>query len=122
MLVLPGLPQDHLPVAEDHASRVWRRKELGDATMAGPALAEVEAAASRAWSAQASEGFAVFTRHESEGRLHCALQVYFSPRAAGLARDLGAVVCPRPAPEGLTLLVGDPAVLVELATSGSGLP
>ncbi len=109
-------------MAADHAAQLWRRKELGDATMAGPALAEVEAAAGKAWSRQAPEGFAVLTRHESEGRLHCALQVYFSPRAAGLARDLGAVVCPRPAPEGLTLLVGDPAVLAELGTSGSGLP
>lgn len=109
-------------MTEDQSAQLWRRKELGDATMAGPALTEIEAAAGEAWSAQAPEGFAVFTRHESEGRLHCALQVYFSPRAAALARDLGAVACPRPAPEGLTLLVGDPAVLAALGTGSRNLP
>lgn len=109
-------------MAKEPTSQLWRRKELGDAIMAGPALAEVETAAGKAWSGQAPEGFAVFTRHESEGRLHCALQVYFSPGAAALGRDLGAVACPRPAAEGLTLLVGDPAVLAALGTGGGGLP
>jgi len=106
-------------MTQDHTTQLWRRKELGDATMAGPALAEVETAAGKAWSAQEPGGFAVFTRYESEGRLHCSLQVYFSPAAAALARDLGAVACPRPAATGLTLLVGDPAVLASLVAAGS---
>ncbi|MDQ2693115.1 MAG: hypothetical protein M3Y68_13840 [Chloroflexota bacterium] len=50
---------------------------------------------------------AVFTRLESEGRLHCELVVYFSPAAAELARKFGASPCERPAPAGLALLAGD---------------
>jgi hypothetical protein len=50
---------------------------------------------------------AVFTRHETEGRLHCEVIAYFSPSAAGLAELFEAEPCPRPSRSGLGLLAGD---------------
>ena len=49
---------------------------------------------------------AAFMRHESEGRLHCEVVVYFSPAAAVVARELNAEPCARPPPDGLSLLAG----------------
>jgi hypothetical protein len=49
---------------------------------------------------------AALMRHESEGRLHCEVVVYFSPAAALVARQLNAKPCPRPSPDGLSPLVG----------------
>lgn len=49
---------------------------------------------------------AVFMRHESEGRLHCEVKVYFSPASIDVARDLDAEPCEKPSPDGLTLLAG----------------
>jgi hypothetical protein len=50
---------------------------------------------------------AVFTRHESEGRLHCKVTAYFSPAAGEVARAFGAQPCAKPARAGLGLLAGD---------------
>lgn len=52
---------------------------------------------------------AVFTRHELEGRLQCEVVAYFSPAAAPLARQLGAVECAPPTHHDLDLLAGDAA-------------
>jgi len=45
-------------------------------------------------------------RHESEGRLHCEVRVYFSPAAADVAKAVGAIACKKPASNGLSLLAG----------------
>lgn len=50
---------------------------------------------------------AVFTRNESEGRLHCQVNAYFSPAALVVANALEAVPCERPSRSGLGLLAGD---------------
>ncbi|WKZ38240.1 MAG: GNAT family N-acetyltransferase [Anaerolineales bacterium] len=49
----------------------------------------------------------VFTRHESEGRLHCEVIAYFSPSASGLAEIFEAKPCQRPSRSGLGLLAGN---------------
>jgi hypothetical protein len=49
---------------------------------------------------------AVFTRHDSEGRLHCEVMAYFSPAAAEVARLFRAVPCNKPCIDGLSLLAG----------------
>src|SRR5512138_2714987 len=51
---------------------------------------------------------AVFTRSESEGRLHCEVIAYFSPAASEVARAFDAEPCLVPARSGLGLLAGDP--------------
>jgi hypothetical protein len=50
---------------------------------------------------------AVFTRLESEGRLHCKMIAYFSPAAQDVADTFGAEPCERPARAGLGLFAGD---------------
>ena len=50
---------------------------------------------------------AVFTRLESEGRLHCEVIAYFSPAAQKLANLFDAEPCEKPARSGLGLLAGD---------------
>jgi len=88
----------------------WFHLNLGDALLAGGPLARVEQGFAALYAAPGTgAGAAVFSRHESEGRLHCELNVYFSPGAATLARTLGAVPCPPPSPAGLGLLAGPPA-------------
>ena len=49
---------------------------------------------------------ALFMRHESEGRLHCEVMIYFSPAAADAAREVEANPCEKPSPVGLSLLGG----------------
>ena len=51
---------------------------------------------------------AVFTRHESEGRLHCEVIAYFSPAAGDLAKSFDAQPCEKPSRGELGLLAGDP--------------
>ncbi|MFC5520271.1 hypothetical protein [Polaromonas jejuensis] len=51
---------------------------------------------------------AVFTRHESEGRLHCEVVAYFSPAASVVAHVLNAAPCGKPARGELDLLAGEP--------------
>lgn len=52
---------------------------------------------------------AVFTRHESEGRLHCEVIAYFSPAAATVAHVLNAQPCDKPYRGELDLLAGESA-------------
>ena len=49
---------------------------------------------------------AVFVRHESEGRLHCEVKIYFSPASAVVAQAVDAVPCGKPSSDGLGLLAG----------------
>ena len=50
---------------------------------------------------------AVFTRHESDGRLQCEVIAYFSPAAATVAHVLNALSCEKPSRDHLDLLAGD---------------
>lgn len=79
----------------------WFMLNLGDAVLASERLGEIEARlqASRVTGA-------VYMRHESEGRLHCELKLYFTPELAELAATLGALPCMRPSPVGLGPLAG----------------
>lgn len=88
----------------------WFSKNLGDEPWAWEPLAEVETCFSLFYTkACAPEEMAVFTRHESEGRLHCQVIAYFSPAASAVAQELDAHPCAKPSPEGLSLLAGTDA-------------
>ena len=86
----------------------WHYKDLGDALMAHLELHEIETAVRAAQANQPeTSNLAVFTRHNSEGRLQCAVTAYFSPAASSLAQKFGAVACNRPQRNELALLCGD---------------
>lgn len=85
----------------------WFTSNLGDAMLAGQPLDHIKALfLSEYEGIDDSKEMAVFMRHESEGRLHCEVKIYFSPAAADLARAVGAIACRKPVSEGLSLLVG----------------
>lgn len=52
-------------------------------------------------SADAPPEMAAFYRHESDGSLHCSVNVYFSPAAVEFAESIGAKPCSRPSVYGL---------------------
>ncbi len=86
---------------------VWFTKNLGDAMLAGAVLDQIHERFLAAYGvADSGTETAVFIRHESEGRLHCEVKAYFSPAADVVARAVEAEPCNRPAPDGLSLLVG----------------
>ncbi len=86
----------------------WYSVELGDGIMAAEPTAEIEALFRRAYPAAGSPPeMAVFTRLESEGRLHCEMIAYFSPACAEVARAFHALPCAKPVRGGLGLLAGD---------------
>lgn len=62
---------------------------------------------------------AVFTRNESEGRLHCEVIAYFSPAAHGVAEVFDAEACEKPSRAGLGLLAGDPSCWVFFFPDGN---
>ncbi|OIR05517.1 hypothetical protein GALL_122600 [mine drainage metagenome] len=85
----------------------WFTKNLGDAMLAGEALAQLEALFLSTYGISGDSGqMAIFVRHESEGRLHCELKAYFPPAAIALAKTVDADPCARPSRDGLSLLVG----------------
>lgn len=101
---------------DDTAVKHWSRLNLGAADLADTALADVCLATRAHWhAAGCPEDLAVFSRHESEGRLHCELIVYFSPAATDLAQQLGAAPCAPPGPHDLAALAGG-----ELAGDAAG--
>ena len=85
----------------------WYAMSLGDGVTALEPLSDLESRFRAAFEqAGRPKDMAVFTRHESEGRLHCELMVYFSPAARAVAQALGAQPCGGPLPQGLSLLAG----------------
>ena len=85
----------------------WYMLNLGDAMLAADSLEKIRLGfPSRGTRPVLAGEPAVFVRHESEGRLHCEVRVYFSPAAAALARAVGASPCARPAAADLGLLAG----------------
>lgn len=88
---------------------MWFQKNLGDAMLAYVDLEHVETVCQSAYTkANCPNEMAVFLRHESEGRLHCEVVVYFSPAMAHIAGEMGAIPCEQPTKHGLSLLVGAP--------------
>jgi len=87
---------------------IWYTKELGDGMMAALPSSEIEEVFLKSYT-QAGRplNMAVFTRHESEGRLHCEVVAYFSPATRDVAKAVGARPCEKPARAGLGLLAGD---------------
>jgi hypothetical protein len=87
--------------------RFWFLKNLGDGMLASEPLDHLEELfLSEYTKADCPKEMAAFLRHESEGRLHCEVKVYFSPASVDVAREVDAEPCERPSPDGLSLLVG----------------
>lgn len=90
----------------------WFVLNLGEAPLAGALLEDAKALFLREFEiANRPPDMALFFRHESEGRLHCEVNVYFSPRAASVAEAVAARPCPRPSPGGLDLLAGSESAM-----------
>jgi len=86
----------------------WYSKELGDGIMASMPSDEIQEAFLKSFVAAGEPlNMAVFTRYESEGRLHCEVTAYFSPAAADVAKAFDAEPCEKPSRTGLGLLAGD---------------
>src|SRR5574341_2152260 len=86
----------------------WYSISLGDGMMAVTPSAEiVEIFLQSFASAGRPSDMAVFTRLESEGRLHCEVIAYFSPAAQDMAKIFDAKTCGKPTRAGLGLLAGD---------------
>jgi hypothetical protein len=86
----------------------WYSKELGDGIMASVPSDEIKSAFLRLFTATGKPlDMAVFTRLESEGRLHCEVVAYFSPAAKDIALAFDAEPCEKPSRAGLGLLAGD---------------
>ena len=100
---------------------LWYFISLGDGIMAATPSAEIEETFLRAFNAAGEPPeMAVFSRPESEGRLHCEVIAYFSPAARAVAKAFGAVPCEKPARAGLGLLAGDERAWSVLFPEGSG--
>lgn len=85
----------------------WYALNLGDGVTALEPLSDLESRFRAAFEQTGRpKDMAVFTRHESEGRLHCEFMVYFSPAARAVGLALDAKPCGRPSPRGLSLLAG----------------
>ena len=93
----------------------WFVLNLGEAPLAGARLEDAKALFLHEFEiADRPPDMALFFRHESEGRLHCELHLYFSPRAASVAQAMEAEPCPRPSPDGLDLLAGPESAMALL--------
>ena len=103
------------------AKGVWFSKNLGDAMWSWESLSQIEEVFTSAYTqADNPEEMALFTRHESEGRLHCEVVAYFSPASVAIAKEFDAVPCARPSPHGLALLVGSENFWLELFPEREG--
>ncbi len=86
----------------------WYSMSLGDGMLAPTPASEIEETFLREFAAAGKPpDMAVFTRPESEGRLHCEVMAYFSPAASEVAKAFEARPCAKPARSGLGLLAGD---------------
>lgn len=85
----------------------WFIKNLGDAMLSGESLEHIKALfVSKYKQTDDSKAWAIFVRHESEGRLHCEVKVYFPPATVVVAQAVGARACMKPSSAGLGLLAG----------------
>ncbi|MCC6297682.1 MAG: hypothetical protein IT314_00175 [Anaerolineales bacterium] len=96
----------------------WFSKSLGDAMWAEVPAEEIKRLFQPLFDSSGKPAeMAIFTRRE-EGRLHCEVIAYFSPATIDIARSVEAEACPRPAREGLELLVGNEASWSALFVDG----
>jgi len=87
--------------------RHWFVKNLGDGMLASEPLHDIKTLLITAFANVGNpQEMAAFSRHESEGHLHCEVKVYFSPATAEVAKNIGAKVCGKPEHYSLSLLVG----------------
>ena len=87
----------------------WYSVSLGDGMWAPVLFAQIEEIFGAQFDAAGKPvEMAVFTRSETEGRLHCEVIAYFTPASSELAKAFAAEPCEKPAREGLGLLAGDP--------------
>lgn len=85
----------------------WFSKNLGDAMLAEILLDDLlESFQLEYLKSNSPNDIALFTRHESEGRLHCEVVAYFSPASTLIAEQLGASPCRFPVPNDLSLKAG----------------
>jgi hypothetical protein len=85
----------------------WLMKNLGDAMLAFDQQEHIkELLLSARKLAGNPDEMAAFICHESEGRLHCEVKIYFSPMSIAVARAVNAQTCVKPLPENLSLLAG----------------
>ena len=85
----------------------WFSISLGDGIMSAIPSAEIEKRFQQLFPDEnIPPAAAVFTRAESEGRLHCEVIAYFSPAAMEVAKAFDAMPCGKPARTGLGLLAG----------------
>lgn len=89
----------------------WFSRRFGDAIyVSDGTLQQIETEFQQAFAEAGSPAeMAVFTRLESESRLHCDLVVYFSPAARAVASEFDGIACEKPARPGLDLFAGDAA-------------
>ena len=91
-------------------TETWYASNLGEAIYGGDQILD-QSVYPRFQDLYAQAGapadMAVFTRLESEGRLHCELVVYFSPAAGAVAQVCEGEPCEKPARAGLKLFAGD---------------
>ena len=86
----------------------WYSASLGDGITAVTPSAEIEEIFLTSFTAEGNPPeMAVFTRPESEGRLHCEVIAYFSPAALDVAKAFNAQPCEKPERVGLALLAGE---------------
>lgn len=95
--------------------KTWYSLHLGDAIMAHQPSEQIrEAFEEFILKNGTSKELAVFTRNESEGRLHCEVTAYFSPAAGQLAKLFDVTPCEKPNRANLDLLIGDETCWAEL--------
>lgn len=94
-------------IDQNKRNSYWSCLSLGDGMMAPMPSAEIEERFQASFSAAGKpDDMAVFTRPESEGRLHCEVIAYFSPAAWDVAKAFDAEPCEIPERAGLGLLAG----------------
>ncbi|MCP5208393.1 MAG: hypothetical protein H7A01_14390 [Hahellaceae bacterium] len=84
----------------------WYRKSLGDAMFTDSSIDRIIDRFHQTYSKEAPLRAAIYYRHETEGRLHCEMVVYFTPATVALALALEATPCQPPETTDLTWLIG----------------
>jgi hypothetical protein len=96
------------PAKSINMMEIWYFVSLGDGMTSSVVMDEIEEAFAPAFATAGSPAaMAVFTRPESEGRLHCEVIAYFSPASRDVAKAFDAKPCEKPARTGLDLLAGN---------------
>jgi hypothetical protein len=90
-------------------TKFWYSMTLGDGLWAPILSAQIEETFLSLFDeAGKPVDMAIFTRNESEGRLHCEVIACFSPTAQNIARIFDAEPCKKPLRDELGFLAGDP--------------